>query len=88
MLAEMCPRVPVNKPVLQQSYPGWDGAHREGSTRSMYCPEGLHSVDECKPGQEQGEEFIAMVNTVVWSTGTRARGCNGNSVGIIITGLT
>lgn len=50
---------------------GESGAHREGSTRSKYSSKGLHSVDKSKPEQEQGEEFIAVVNTVVWSTGTR-----------------
>lgn len=49
---------------------------------------GLHFVDKSKPDQEQGEEFTAMVNTVVWSTGTSGQGCNGNSMGITITGLT
>ena len=44
--------------------------HRQGSTWSRYNPKGLQSVDKSKPEQGQGEEFIAMLNPVVWSKGT------------------
>lgn len=42
-------------------------------------PKGLLSVDKSKLEQGQGEEFVAMLNPMVWSKGTKGGDFNRNT---------